>query len=420
VAVRLLVYSQDGKGLGHLRRTGNIAERVLARVPDANVLTVADSRATPVVPPLPGMDYLKLPTILKTGRSSSAPSSWETATLPLPIRETLRLRQTLLLHTLEEFQPDVVLVDHMPVGALGELKPLLERASRLASRPRLYLGLRDVLDAPDVIRRAWRDLGAYDFLSAYDGVLVYGCRNVYDAELAYELGPYTRKVVFCNYVGPPRRTLEAVPSETIADEERPFILVMGGGGGDAHPVAAAFLDALPQVLKSCPLEAIVLTGPSMGARERRDLEERCDGPSVRIEKSRDDVPWLLRKARAVVTMAGYNSLCEVLDAQQNALVVPRGGPSAEQRIRSRLFSERGLVRVLDPDELTAERLSDELIGMLQNGESAPLREWLPLDGGERAAELLLEGLSTRRDPLRTVARDEVATPPESLWSQRRS
>ena len=185
-------------------------------------------------------------------------------------------------------------------------------------------------------------------------------------------------------------------------------------------MAAAFLDALPRVLESCPLDAVVLTGPNMGARERHDLEQRCDGHPVRIEKSRDDVPQLLGKARAVVTMAGYNSLCEVLDARQNALVVPRGGPSAEQRIRSRLFSERGLVRLLDPEELTPERLSDELVGMLQNGEPAPLREWLPLDGAERAAEILLEGLSVRRDPVRTVPQDAVAVPPEPLWSQRRS
>ena len=58
LTMRLLVYSQDGMGLGHLRRTGNIAQEVLARVPDANVLILADSRATPIFPPHPGIDYL--------------------------------------------------------------------------------------------------------------------------------------------------------------------------------------------------------------------------------------------------------------------------------------------------------------------------------------------------------------------------
>jgi predicted glycosyltransferase len=392
--VRLLIYSQDGRGLGHLRRTGNIALRVLARRPGALVLTLADSRSTPVVAAHPGMDVLKLPTLVKTGRSSSQESSWRPATLPLAIREALALRSRLILAAFEEFRPDVVLVDHMPVGALGELKPVLERARAAQPRPRLFLGLRDVLDAASTVRRAWRELGAYDYLPAYDAVLVYGCREIYDAERAYELGPHAQKVVFCHYVAPHERRLRVTAKR--GPMEPPYVLVMGGGGGDAYPLASCFLDAAPALRRALGLRAMVLTGPSMSPVERHALLRRADGRDVWVETSREDVSSLLRGAAAVTMMAGYNSLCEVVAAGKKALVVPRAGPSAEQRIRSRLFAERRLIRVLDPDELTPARLARELLELLREDAPAP-RFPLPLDGAARAADLLLEGSSAVRE-----------------------
>ncbi|NIV75087.1 MAG: hypothetical protein GWN09_07385, partial [Gammaproteobacteria bacterium] len=110
--------------------------------------------------------YLKLPTLVKTGRDSSAESSWTPAALPLATREAVRLRSALLVQALEAYGPDVVLVDHMPVGALGELRPLLDHARKMESPPQMFLGLRDVLDAPEVIQHAWRKLGGYEYLSA--------------------------------------------------------------------------------------------------------------------------------------------------------------------------------------------------------------------------------------------------------------
>ena len=386
--MRLLVYSQDGLGLGHLRRTGNIAQEVLARVPDASVLILADSRATPVLPPHPGIDYLKLPTLVKTGRSSSHPTSWRGSTLPLDVRETVHLRSQVILHTYEAFRPDVVLVDHMPVGALGELKALLDRAGD-DPRARLFLGLRDVLDAPEVIREAWLELGAYEYLRRYDGVLIYGCREIFDAESAYEIGLHAQKVVFCHYVAPVQRSV-ADPLPAPGPGEEPFLLVMGGGGGDAFPLATTFLAALPLLLQRLRVRAVILTGPNMPRDKRQALAHAAMGLPVEVESSSEDVAALLARASAVITMAGYNSLCEVLASRKKALVVPRGGPSAEQRIRSRLFSERRLIRVLDPDELAPERLATELVALLEE-EPDDLDGMVPLDGAQRAAEWLLNG-----------------------------
>ena len=46
----------------------------------------------------------------------------------------------------------------------------------------------------------------------------------------------------------------------------------------------------------------------------------CASPSVQIESGYTDATTLIRSAAAIVTMAGYNSLCEVLALQQKAVV----------------------------------------------------------------------------------------------------
>ena len=84
---RLLIYSQDGMGLGHLRRTRIIAREILTWQPGCSVLVLADSPATPFFDPVDGIDYVKLPTIVKTGDRS-----WRPGTLPGSASQLIQLR----------------------------------------------------------------------------------------------------------------------------------------------------------------------------------------------------------------------------------------------------------------------------------------------------------------------------------------
>jgi predicted glycosyltransferase len=391
--MRLLMYSQDGAGLGHLRRAGNIAQEVLARAPGSDVLVLSDSPTTPLLPAVAGLDYVKLPTIVKCGRVSSRSASWRASTLSLGIERTIELRKALIAQTFAAFQPDAVLVDHMPVGALSELTPMLAQAARSHPRPRLYLGLRDVLDAPEVIRAAWKESGSYDALPLYDAILIYGCSDMYDAATAYELNGQAGKLIYCNYVGPhpkaiPRTGLSVGREETLRNGEQ-LILAMCGGGADAYRLAQTFLAALPAAAQMARIRAVLLTGPNMAPRERCALRTQSAAYPVEILSLSDDVSSLLRKASLVVTMAGYNSVCEVVDASKKALVIPRRGPSAEQRIRGELFAERGLIRALDPDVLEPENLAMELTEALENDALPDSTSAPPMNGAQRAADVLV-------------------------------
>src|ERR1700680_2337446 len=71
-----------------------------------------------------------------------------------------------------------------------------------------------------------------------------------------------------------------------------------------------------------------------------------------------------------------------------SLLVPRRGPSSEQRMRARRFAQRGWVSQLDPDDLSAGSLSEAVLKALST--EIPDRNTLPPDLGglARAGEHL--------------------------------
>lgn len=371
------MYSQDGMGLGHLRRSSNIANEILLRNPDCNILILADSPAISLFSSQERIEFLKLPTVVKTGSTS-----WKNGSLSLAIEQMLRLRAKIILEAFWEFEPDAVLIDHMPVGVRGELKPLLELAANRRPRPKIFLGLRDILDDPEVIRRVWTGLGAYEHLRHYDAVLIYGSREIYDATAAYRLAEGAREIIYCDYVAP---CVEPVVSDRAPED--PFILMMGGGGLDAYPVAQAFVQALPMVVRELDVAAIILTGPNMSAANREALRARAPA-NLQIETGLENASEWIRRASAVVTMGGYNSLCEVLKWRKKTLVVPRSGPSAEQQIRSQLFSDRSLVRVCPP-VATPKQLAERLLRLLAEDGVPNLANMPALNGAQRSAAVLL-------------------------------
>ena len=149
---RLLIYSQDGSAsaTSGVRRC---SRRSSSGRPGASALTVSDSPLGQYFTAAAGHDYCKLPSIRKVG-----PGDWRRCRCRRRSRTCSPSGRAMLRSAVESFRPDVMLVDHMPHGAMGELVPTLEA---LRDTPTVVvLGLRDILDAPAVVRERWRLEGA--------------------------------------------------------------------------------------------------------------------------------------------------------------------------------------------------------------------------------------------------------------------
>ncbi|WP_052436873.1 glycosyltransferase [Georgenia sp. SUBG003] len=396
---RLLIYSQDGLGLGHMRRTTLLAREFLRRLPGASALTMSDSPLGQFFTTAPGHDYLKLPSIRKDG-----PGRWSAVSLSSSFQEVLRLRTEVIASTIASYDPHVLLVDHMPHGAMGELLPALRGLD--GRRPRVVLGLRDIIDAPETVRRRWAAEGAYDALEEfYDEVLVYGSRDVYDVAAEYSWpAASAARLTYCGYVCAPahHRARAVAGALWRRDEGPPRVLVLAGGGADAFPMFDAVLSSVPDVRAQTGAEFFLVTGPFMPERDVRELKRRAlDLPATEVRRK---IHGGGRVARAdlVVSMAGYNTTGELLGAGTPALLVPRRGPSAEQRTRARLFAERGWVHRVDPDLLGPGSMSEAIVTGLTE---PPRADTAPDLGGRAVAAIhLMAGIGAASTPaLETLA-----------------
>jgi predicted glycosyltransferase len=391
--VRVLIYSHDTFGLGHLRRTRAIANATVEAWPDASVVIISGS---PVIGNFefgPGVDYIRIPGVTKLPAGD-----YRSLNLNVPLEEAVRLRQALILRTAETFRPDVFIVDKEPAGFRGEVLPALEFLKMHGCR--LVLGVRDVLDEPSLLVPEWERKGAKDALARYDEIWVYGLKAVYEPLAALDLPPEARGRI--TYTGYLRRDVPKEPALVRHPKitKQPFILVTTGGGGDGDDV----MDWVISAYESEPdldMPALLVFGPFINRDRRGSFMERiAKHPKLDALTFDTKIELLMQKAAAVVAMGGYNTFCEILSLDKRALIVPRTKPRLEQHIRAVEAERLGLARMLsDRDEpRTPERMARALRGLA----SQPRPSEVVIPG-------LLDGLDCIRERFRSVMAPQQAS-----------
>jgi predicted glycosyltransferase len=129
-----LFYSHDAFGLGHLSRTLYLASELRARRPDLDIVVVTSSPAAHTMEALEDFAWVKLPSVTKTGAERYRPYRLST-----DLQRVIALRSALLLTTVQQMSPDLVIVDHRPLGLKGEARQALEWIRRHLPATRVVL-----------------------------------------------------------------------------------------------------------------------------------------------------------------------------------------------------------------------------------------------------------------------------------------
>jgi predicted glycosyltransferase len=400
--LRIAIYSQDGFGLGHMQRTASIAWELYRLRPEASILTFSDSQLGQFFPISPHHDYIKLPSIAKEG-----PGNWKATHLRMSFPDILDLRKELISNALLHYAPDIFLVDHMPHGAMGELLPALEAMKHFGLKTQNVLGLRDILDSPEVTINRWQVEGAYDVIERfYARILVFGMQDVYDVGEKYQLPESAlKKLFYCGYVANLDHEKNAynIRARYLASAaaDTSLVVVMAGGGADGYAMMSTLIEALPKVLEEQPCILAIITGPFMPVELIADLERRAGRLPVQMLEAVTDSTSYISAADLVIAMAGYNTSVEILRNKTPAILIPRAGPSAEQRTRASIFAAKHWVDTIDPDEVTPENLAESISLHLRNPNVKKPSTLPNLSGAAVAAKHTLALLAPKRDRVPT-------------------
>jgi predicted glycosyltransferase len=376
---RVLLYSHDTFGLGHLRRNLAIAAHLLRRSQPFSALLLTGSPVVASWPMPAGLQVQALPPVVKTGAEEYVSRDNRSSFAAVKAR-----REAVILESVIRYRPDVFLIDHAPAGMKGELLEALAFIREEMPATRTVLGLRDIIDSPEAVRSLWREQNIYQLLeTAYDHILVYGSRHLFDSVQAYDFpAAVAAKTRYCGYIASNGSNVPAAGHLHVASPAsgRPVILVTAGGGGDGYPLLSAYLRALDSIPHDAA-QSIIVAGPLMAEEDRRALElAAAHRPDVRMVFFTTELAELIRSADLVVAMAGYNTTAEILVAKKPAILVPRGAPRMEQRLRATLLSNLGLAWAIQPEEDLVARLA-ELVQAALAGARPPRNDWNAVDLG---------------------------------------
>ncbi|MEA5594576.1 glycosyltransferase family protein [Rivularia sp. UHCC 0363] len=403
--MRLMVYSHDAFGLGNIRRMLAICEHLVNEIPQLSILLLSGS------PMLQGfrlpkrLDYIKLP-CLNRGNTGEVAVKF----LEMGIDETIKLRSQLILSAAINFKPDVFLVDKKPLGIKNELKNTVNYLHKHLPKTKLVLLLRDILDAPEKTINEWVKHQYHQTIDKfYQLLLVVGLEEVFDLCQEYKLpATIVEKVRFCGYIRRPHgcKTSKIIRQELQLTPKQKLVLVTPGGGEDGYQLVNTYLQG-QELLKNSQysIKNLVFCGPEMPKEQKQELYKLATKfPQVEMREFTNNLMSYISAADAVVSMGGYNTICEILSAAKPAVIVPRIKPSEEQLVRAERMRDLGLLKSIHPKDLTPQVLMTQLFQVLENP--------------KQLKNIDLEGLPRIARHIRNLLTDKITeAQPELIYPQ---
>ncbi len=389
---RIALYSHDTMGLGHMRRNLLIAHALSESELNPTILMIAGGKELHAYTLPSDVDCLILPSYHKDPNGD-----YQSQHLDISCQKLVEMRSSTISGALKAFQPDLLIVDNVVRGTLGELEPTLRHLYEDGSS-RCILGLRDIQDTNEVSHAQYLT-DEQSMRDYYDAIWIYGDANIYDRAEEYSYAADIRaKTYYTGYLDQSSRIRfeqNTTGNDVLSGLDLPpgpLVLCIVGGGQDGVALALAFAHAkLPE-----GYNALLITGPYMPKDAKHEVYKAAEQNShLHVLEFVPESTALVEQADWVITMGGYNSICEVLSFGKRALIVPRTEPRQEQWLRAKCLQKLQLAHMLHPDDVSPESIGAWL--HRSDIETPDVRAKLDISGIETIQQLVKEVASAKSE-----------------------
>jgi predicted glycosyltransferase len=267
---------------------------------------------------------------------------------PVDAAHLARRRAAILKH-FADVRPDVLCTELFPFGRRSlreEFRALLAAAEAVTPRPLICTSIRDILHPPSKPSRAETARSLVD--TCYDAVLVHSDPQIVPLETSWPVTPeIARKLHYTGFVAQPDSGLHP---QALGTGE---IIVSTGGGNTGQEIFDVSLEA---ARLDAPRPWRLLVGGSDIPGRSAELARRAPANAI-VEPTRPDFRQMLHHAEVSVSMCGYNTTLDLLQAGVPAVCVPLdGGNEVEQSLRAEALARLDGFQVIATRDLTPERL----------------------------------------------------------------
>ena len=201
---------------------------------------------------------------------------------------------------------------------------------------------------------------------------MYGTQELYDPISEYAIPEsVSKKMIFTGYIPrniPAKEGVHKIRKEHGVANGEKLVVVTTGGGGDGFHVMDAYLSMLEAHPERATFKSILITGPFMPLHYRKSIFDRAKKIGVRAYHFFRQMEKMLSAADLVVSMGGYNTLCEILSQKTVSLIIPREDPRKEQLIRAQALSRKHLVDFLPWRSTAPDAFFEKVTALLAHPE----------------------------------------------------
>jgi len=386
-SLRILMYCNDSRGLGQTTRTLSIAASLSRALDNCSILVLTDLSTVGRFRLAERVDYVHLPVIENRGHPAGG--------LNIEYENKLRIRRKIAQSAIKTFTPDLVMLDESLLEHADEMQRIAGCVRDELPAAKIIWGLSDTAGAPDRVQRQWVRNGVPKMFEHFaDQIFVYGASHLFDMAARYQMtATMAAKIFYTGYLArlamPSRRV-----SESVAKWNRnlPTVMLNPGGGAGDFAMIDAYLRFLEKSAGGGVFQSFIVAGPAIGSHEKRRLAQRAQKlPNVMFHRFGKHTLQYARFVDLVIYAGEYNLTCEILAHRKAALAVPDGQGQPANVDRARLLQERGLLKLLAPEDCHGAVLQEMINRALFSGPRLIQKaryEGIPLDGFSKIAERL--------------------------------
>lgn len=383
--MKVSYYCQHVLGIGHFHRSMEIC-KAIAR----NHATTLILGGPPVDVDQPNIDLLRLPGLqMDSEFKEMVPCRPE-----LSLAEVKSARQELLFAHFQKNHPDIFITELYPFGRKAfrfELDPLLE-AIRNGSLPRCscYCSVRDILVEKVTGREKFEKRVVQSVNSFFDGVLVHADPGIITLDETFGRVNdirvplhYTGFVTSPDTISKRQENKEIIRKSLGLSSDNKLIIASIGGGNVGSELLDAAIEAVKILEGSMSAHLQLFCGPYCDEQIYKSLRNRVQD-NITIDRFTDHFPEWLEAADLSISMAGYNTCMNLVQAGIPALVHPFR-QNREQRLRAERLGKKAPMMIVEETDLEPHLLAKKITEQLKTPRIAAD---IDLDGAKETAEQL--------------------------------